>query len=63
MYLHHFFELMNDPTVSETFYLEYLALHQYLGEVSRSSSHTYNTILYYTCIHTFLAASICMYVC
>eukprot|EP01036_Dinobryon_divergens_P026831 gene26831-35523_t len=27
MYLHHFFELMNDPTVSETFYLEYLALH------------------------------------
>mmetsp|Transcript_6162 Transcript_6162/g.9203 ORF Transcript_6162/g.9203 Transcript_6162/m.9203 type:complete len:466 (+) Transcript_6162:116-1513(+) len=31
MFLHHFFELLQDASVSETFYLEYLALHQYLG--------------------------------
>ena len=33
MFLGHFFEALNDPMLSETFYIEYLALHQYLGEV------------------------------
>lgn len=33
MYLRDFFELLQEPGTSETFYLEYLALHQYLGAV------------------------------